>query len=1043
MNPETPRTPREEQEIRLVALLLGELPPEEAAALRHQLAEDPELQRFHEELERTLPLVREAAEPPSSTGTSSQAPLRLAESRRETLLGQFRTVPLPQPLAAPGRLQDRGWILLMSLAACLTALLGLLVLGPESSVARSRGNTESVSQFSSYIAPVSRGDLPALKQLDASGPAPRSITPETLELRLADDFVAVTGQGGAKASQPVPPPMVSVQVLPLPVAASAAGAPAEFSSVNDGVERLNRQLGERKDAEFKKEKADPHLGQGAGVPEAAGNTLARGRLLLSSQEGRAVPAGSVPPPAPASVLAVQEAAEARSLSPTPSVRGYGRPQDPKPTAAGKPASVPASGGRGLSEPRGEAREKSSEIGRKLVRAARTEAADAPAVSVTDVAGVALHEARSDGKAGDLVLGESPTLGAAFMPKQEAGFGGGGAGVDAGGVQVARGGEANAPTSLGFLEERGAPPTEYFFDRSGGGVERFGRELSQELREQVKEAYTFEAVNGVSSLAVARPEAQRQWFTAESARRATNAVEREIVRKGAAVSSLADLDAVSGRSAAEAPVLAKRYSLQILQRDAAKPLAAAPTPAAPVPPPREDDLSLQRRAAAPVPQPEIATAEQAFSTFSLNVSDVSFKLAEASLQKGALPDPGTLRTEEFLNALDYRDPEPPAGLPIAFQWEQSRYPFAHNRDLLRFSIKTAARGREPGRPLNLVLLIDNSGSMERSDRVGIIRECLRVLAAQLGAQDKLSVITFSRTARLRADGVSGAEAAREVDKVTGLTPEGGTNLEEALGLAYATARRHFLSGGVNRVVLLTDGAANLGNVDPESLKRMVEAHRGQGIALDSFGIGWEGYADDLLEVLTRNGDGRYGFINTAEEAASGFAGQLAGALQVAASDVKVQVEFNPRRVTLYRQLGYAKHQLKKEQFRDNTVDAAEIGAAESGNALYLVQVNPRGEGDIAWVRVRFKVPGTSDYREHEYAVPYRGQASPLSEAPASLRLAAAAGAFAEWLVGSPFAGEVTPDALLGLLRGAPEPFGPDSRPQRLEWMIRQAKSLSGK
>src|SRR6185295_13842418 len=173
---------------------------------------------------------------------------------------------------------------------------------------------------------------------------------------------------------------------------------------------------------------------------------------------------------------------------------------------------------------------------------------------------------------------------------------------------------------------------------------------------------------------------------------------------------------------------------------------------------------------------------------------------------------------------------------------------------------------------------------------------------------------------------------------------------------------------------------------------------------------EGYDDSLLETLSRNGDGRYGFINTPAEAATEFAGQLAGALHVAASDVKVQVEFNPRRVTAYRQMGYAKHQLTKEQFRDNTVDAAEIGAAEAGNALYVVQVNPRGEGPLATVRVRFKVPGTSDYREHEWPVPYDGAAKPLEQARPSMRLATTASAFSEWLVSSPFAAEVTPDKL---------------------------------
>jgi len=458
---------------------------------------------------------------------------------------------------------------------------------------------------------------------------------------------------------------------------------------------------------------------------------------------------------------------------------------------------------------------------------------------------------------------------------------------------------------------------------------------------------------------------------------------------------------------------------------------------------DQPVKKQPAAPAPIPQPEVQTRENAFSTFSLNVSDVSFKLAGASLEKGTMPEPATVRSEEFINAFDYRDPEALAGVPVAFACERARYPFAHNRDLLRFSLKTAAQGRQAGRPLNVVLLLDNSGSMERADRVRIIHEALRVLAGQLQPQDKLSVVTFARTARLWVDGMPGSQAGQVAEEVSGLTPQGGTNLEEAMNLAYQTALRHYLANGINRVVLLTDGAANLGNVQPEALKQKVEAHRKQGVALDCFGIGWEGYNDDLLEVLSRNGDGRYGFLNTPEEAASEFAGQLAGALRVAASDVKVQVEFNPARVRAYRQIGYARHQLAKEQFRDNTVNAAQIGAAESGNALYVIETDPRGDGPLGVVRVHYRVPGTSDYHEQEWTAPYTGSAAPLEQSSAALRLAAVAGAFSEWLVSSPFAAEVTTDRLLGYLRGVPEVYGPDARPGKLEWMIRQAQSLGGK
>ena len=485
------------------------------------------------------------------------------------------------------------------------------------------------------------------------------------------------------------------------------------------------------------------------------------------------------------------------------------------------------------------------------------------------------------------------------------------------------------------------------------------------------------------------------------------------------------------------------TLEIVSKEAAK-TRDVPLQKAPEPP--------------PIPQPEILTSTNAFSTFSMNVSDVSFKLAEASLQKGRMPDAASIRSEEFINAFDYRDPEAkwdsasslsaqtgkmPVPLPVAFASERARYPFAQNRDLLRFSIKTAASGRAANRPLNLVLLLDTSGSMERADRVAIIREAMRVLAMQLHPQDTVSVVTFARVARLWAEGVPGDKAGETLDRVGGITPEGGTNLEEAMNLAYQTALRHYLANGANRVVLLTDGAANLGNVDPGALKQKVESFRKQGIALDCFGIGWDDYNDNLLAELSGNGDGRYAFINSPEEAGTDFAVKLAGALQVAAQDVKVQVEFNPQRVTTWRQIGYAKHQLTKEQFRDNSVLAAEVAAQEAGNALYTVEIKPDGDGLVATVYVRYKIPGTMDVEEHSWSVPYDGNAAALEQSSPAMRLAGTASAFSEWLAGSPFAQEVTPDELLKDLSGVPQIYGADQRPQQLEWMIRQAKSLSGK
>jgi len=185
------------------------------------------------------------------------------------------------------------------------------------------------------------------------------------------------------------------------------------------------------------------------------------------------------------------------------------------------------------------------------------------------------------------------------------------------------------------------------------------------------------------------------------------------------------------------------------------------------------------------------------------------------------------------------------------------------------------------------------------------------------------------------------------------------------------------------------------------------------------------------------------VNSPEEAADHFANQLAGALNVAASDVKVQLEFNPRRVTSYRQIGYAKHQLTAQQFRDNTVDAAEIGAAEAGNALYVAQIRPDGEGPIATARVRFKKPGTSDYQELTWTVPYDSPARSLEKASASLRLATTASALSEWLAQSPFAGDISPARLLPYLNGLPEAASSDPRPAQLLRMIQQSQRLSSK
>lgn len=439
-------------------------------------------------------------------------------------------------------------------------------------------------------------------------------------------------------------------------------------------------------------------------------------------------------------------------------------------------------------------------------------------------------------------------------------------------------------------------------------------------------------------------------------------------------------------------------------------------------------------------PETLTADQPLSTFSLNVADVSFQLAAASLAQGQLPPPHTIRTEEFINAFHYRDPEPAPGVPVGLAWERARYPFTQQRDVLRLAVRTAAIGRHARQPLHVILLIDASGSMERADRVATLHAALQALATQLAPADRLSAVTFARTAHLVVDGASGSDAPRLVERLLQVVPEGGTHLEEALQLGYQTALRHFIPGGAHRLILFTDGAANLGELQNSELQSIVENHRRRGIALDTFGIGWEGYDDERLAALARHGDGRYGFLNSPDDVASRFIRQLTGALEVAASDVKVQVEFHPDRVASWRQVGYAQHQLTAEQFRDDTVDAAELGAAESGNALYLIETLPHGSGPIATVRVRFQQPSSGIVSEHTWAVPYTSLAPNLTDSSPALRLAVAAAGFGERLSGNPLAAGISIPVLQDLLQNVAEFYHPDPAPARLQLMLQQAAPL---
>jgi Mg-chelatase subunit ChlD len=396
--------------------------------------------------------------------------------------------------------------------------------------------------------------------------------------------------------------------------------------------------------------------------------------------------------------------------------------------------------------------------------------------------------------------------------------------------------------------------------------------------------------------------------------------------------------------------------------------------------------------------EIPAAENPYSTFSLNISDASFQLAKAALAKGERPDPASIKPEQFYNAVDYGDPAPMSNEPVAATIEQSAHPVIPGRNLVRVALRTGSTGRSAAQPLRLTLLVDQSGSMVREDRRASMDHALAQLGVLLTKNDQVTVIGFSRTPHLLAEALTGDEAGKLGELVNQTASEGGTNLEEALRLGAEKAASHKLAGAQNRVVLFTDGAANLGDADPARLAEQVKSLRQKGIAFDVAGIGADGLNDRLLSDMARNGNGRYYIVG--DEKNDSFARQLAGAFRPAAENVKVQVNFNPRRVGKYRLLGFEKDRLKTEDFRNDAVDAAELAAEEAGVAIYQVEPLADGTGELGEVSVRFRDAAGGEMVERSWTISYDAQASAFDRATPSMQLAGLSLLAAEKLRGGP-------------------------------------------
>jgi secreted protein with Ig-like and vWFA domain len=473
-----------------------------------------------------------------------------------------------------------------------------------------------------------------------------------------------------------------------------------------------------------------------------------------------------------------------------------------------------------------------------------------------------------------------------------------------------------------------------------------------------------------------------------------------------------------------------------------PAGAPPPTSGETPAAIDAQLTAQKPAqpAAPAESVRLETSAQQtpVSTFSLHVSDASFRLAQAALARGERPDPATIRPEEFYNAFDYSDPSPSPSEKIGCRIEQSAHPLLQQRNLVRIAMKVPALGRAASQPLHLTVLLDTSGSMEREDRVASVQRAFTVLASLLTANDRVTLIGFARQPRLLVEDLPGNEAATLVDLAKRTPFTGGTNVEEALKLAGELAARHHDAAAQNRIVLLTDGAANLGNADPAQLAASIEKLRQQHIAFDACGVGTEGLDDSVLEALTRKGDGRYYVLDKPEDADAGFARQLAGAFRPAAENVKVQVRFNPARVGRYRLIGFEHHRLREEDFRNDAVDAAELAADEAAVALYQVEVLPEGDGELGDVFVRFRDPADGRMVERSWTMLHEAQTRTFDRATPSLQLAGLAALLAEKLRDDDQARLIDLDELLPVANALRGSYANAPRVQQLLTMFDQMR-----
>ena len=402
------------------------------------------------------------------------------------------------------------------------------------------------------------------------------------------------------------------------------------------------------------------------------------------------------------------------------------------------------------------------------------------------------------------------------------------------------------------------------------------------------------------------------------------------------------------------------------------------------------------------QPPADPDEDRVSTFGLDVDTASYGIARRYVDDGYRPDPDSVRVEEWVNAFDHGYPAPDDAT-FAIHATGAPTPFtARDEILLRIGIQARDVRDRARDDAALTFVVDTSGSMEREGRLELVKDALHRLTDGLGRGDSVALVTFGDDARVILPPTRADDGWAIHEAIDGLRPGGSTNLEAGLRLGYGLARETLTENAIDRVVLASDGVANVGLVDPESILAGIREDAAAGIELVSVGVGMGNFNDVLLERLADDGDGFYAYVDTPEEARRLFTEDLTGTLQTVALDARAQVSFDPEVVASYRLVGYENRAIDDDAFTDDSVDAGAIGAGHAVTALYVVRLRDDvGRQDrLATVRLRWTDPERGGADGVERDVRLSDVASTFAATDPTFRLDAIVAATAEVLRDSP-------------------------------------------